>query len=83
MGTCAGGAGDARPGAARARSSADPQGNAKSASWSPSAWATRRSPPNWSSPRTAEDHVGTSSPKLGFTSRAQIATWAAARERPV
>jgi non-specific serine/threonine protein kinase len=34
-------------------------------------------------PRTAEGHVERILTKLGFTSRTQIATWAAARERPV
>jgi non-specific serine/threonine protein kinase len=34
-------------------------------------------------PRTAEGHVEHILTKLGFTSRAQIATWAATRERPV
>jgi predicted ATPase/DNA-binding CsgD family transcriptional regulator len=33
-------------------------------------------------PRTAEGHVERILTKLGFTSRTQIATWAAARERP-
>lgn len=34
-------------------------------------------------PRTAEGHVERILTKLGFTSRTQIATWAAAREQPV
>ena len=33
--------------------------------------------------RTAEYHVENILTKLGFTSRTQVATWAAARERPV
>jgi DNA-binding NarL/FixJ family response regulator len=33
-------------------------------------------------PRTAEGHVERILTKLGFTSRTQIATWAAAQERP-
>ena len=55
-----------------------PRGNSRSPGSSPAGTATGPSPTSWSSaPATAARHVANILGKLGFSSRAQIAAWAA------